>query len=119
MRTRAARLWIAVALAAGTAVAGAAVPVGAMRPVLHDVSRVVAVPAHVAATVSPSRVPGGAAHLRIGGQPRSAADDAALALTALVGLGVAVWLRRSRAARTFAGARTYACGCRAPPSGRL
>src|SRR4051812_12631858 len=114
MRIRAARFWIVVALAAGTAMAGAAVPVGAIRPLVHDVSRAVAVPAHVAATISPSRAPSGAAaHLR------AAAEDGSLALTVLLVLGVPMWIRRGRAARTVVGASSCGGGCRAPPPGWL
>jgi hypothetical protein len=108
MRTRAARLWMAIALAATVAAGFAGAPPAA-RAVVRDVSRTAAVPAQAAAAVGLSGFPH-VAHAH----KRAPAADVVLVPAALLTIGLVAWVvvRRQPHRRVLVPARAHA---RAPP----
>jgi hypothetical protein len=111
MRTRAARFWMAIALAAMVAV-GASGTSPAARAVLRDLSRTAAVPAQAAAAAGLS----GLSHIAQA-HNRAPAADGVLAPAALLAVVLIAWtfLRRERALRPPVPGVAHA---RAPPLSR-
>ena len=114
MRNRAARLMLVVALAAGAAMAGAAVPHWGTRATMHHLSRVAAVPTSASAKATLAHAPGRAT---VG--TGAAAMGAILAPVLLLAMGMLLWSRRVRVAAPHVAAIERGGGCRAPPTGRL